>query len=336
MNTPASVKEVVLDPGAPLPPELLLGDEPWVSRGYVSNWPLVQKAQDYREVAGYLKSFDAGHNVSAFLGEPKDRGRFFYNDAMDGFNFIQVETGLSKVLEKLSQLIDEAEPAALYVGSTNVDRWLPGLRAANDVAIPSAWSPLVSLWLGNRSRVAAHFDFPRNLACCVFGRRRFTLFPPEQVENLYIGPWDLTPAGQPISLVDFHAPDLQAYPRFEEAWQHAFTAQLEPGDVLFMPGMWWHHVESLAPINGLINYWWSETPAYLGSPVDALTHALMSIKSLPVAQRQAWRALFDHYVFSDDPNALTHIPESQRGRMGKTDETMARRLRAELTNHLKR
>ena len=42
----------------------------------------------------------------------------------------------------------------------------------------------------------------------VAGRRRFTLFPPEQVANLYIGPLDLTPAGQPVSLVDQAQPDL--------------------------------------------------------------------------------------------------------------------------------
>ena len=96
-----------------------------------------------------------------------------------------------------------------------------------------------------------------------------------------MGPWDLTPAGQPISLVDMHQPDLDQFPRFSQAWAQAQVAELNPGDAIYMPGMWWHQVESLSAINGLINYWWSETPTVFGAPMDAFNHALLSIKQLP-------------------------------------------------------
>ena len=168
------------------------------------------------------------------------------------------------------------------------------------------------------------------------GRRRFTVFPPEQVGNLYIGPWDLTPAGQPISLVDFDNPDLERFPRFELAWQSAMTADLEPGDAIYLPGMWWHQVESFAPINGLVNYWWSETPAVYGTPTDAFNHALLSIRSLPPQQREAWRAFFEHYVFAADDAHLEHLPEPNRGRLGALGSNEARQLRSQLTNALKR
>ena len=65
--------------------------------------------------------------------------------------------------------------------------------------------------------------------------RRFTLFAPELVDRLYIGPLDLTPAGQPISLVDLAAPDLARFPRFAEALPQAQVVTLEPGDALFIP-----------------------------------------------------------------------------------------------------
>ena len=89
---------------------------------------------------------------------------------------------------------------------------------------------LASLWIGNRTRTAAHFDLPQNIACVISGRRRFTVFPIGQLPNLYVGPLDFTPAGQAISLVDFHAPDFERYPRFREALRHAQVAELEPGD----------------------------------------------------------------------------------------------------------
>ena len=67
-------------------------------------------------------------------------------------------------------------------------------------------TPQTNLWMGSKTNVAAHFDSSDNIACVIHGKRRFTLFPPDQIKNLYIGPLDRTPAGQSISLVDFEKP----------------------------------------------------------------------------------------------------------------------------------
>ncbi len=337
LPTPPPIVEIDVADIADIDPSLLTSDTPWVARGLAKQWRLVDIAAQ-SPVAGleYIKSFYRGRPINAFIAEPDIQGRFFYNDKCDGFNFTQLETTLDRVVNKLTELREEPEPAALYVGSTNVDAWLPGFRDNNDLPLQHL-NPLVSLWIGNRSRVAPHFDFPRNLACCAMGTRRFTLFPPEQIDNLYIGPWDITPAGQPISLVDTAKPDLNRFPRFKTAWQHAQVAQLQPGDVIYIPGMWWHQVEATDDINVLVNYWWTETPAVMGTPVDAFNHALLSIKSLPPQQKAAWRKFFDHYIFADEPEqSVAHIPPQQRGRLGVIDDTTARRLRAELTNRLKR
>jgi hypothetical protein len=140
---------------------------------------------------------------------------------------------------------------------------------------------------------------------------RFTLFPPDQLANLYIGPTDFTPAGQAISLVDFHRPDFDKYPKFAEALKNAQVAELEPGDALFIPGMWWHHVEALDDFNFLVNYWWRQTPRYMGDPKDVLRHGLMSLKGLPKAQRKAWAEIFNHYIFNPDDDSLSHIPNER-------------------------
>ena len=119
----------------------------------------------------------------------------------------------------------------------------------------------MSIWIGNRTVATAHFDMTHNLACCMVGRRRFSLFPPEQVHNLYPGPLEPTPGGQVISMVNFDAPDFERFPRFREALAAGQVAEIEPGDVLFYPAMWWHHVQALESFNTMINYWWTTTPA---------------------------------------------------------------------------
>src|SRR3546814_16722548 len=94
-----------------------------------------------------------------------------------------------------------------------------------------------------------------NVACCVAGRRRFTLFPPDQLANLYPGPFELTPAGTPVSMVDPFAPDLDRYPRFAEAGRHTSEAPLTPGDALYLPSLGWHGVESLAQASIPVHHW---------------------------------------------------------------------------------
>ena len=190
--------------------------------------------------------------------------------------------------------------------------------------------------MGSRSRIAAHWDLPDNIACCAVGRRRFTLFPPDQLENLYVGPLHFTPSGQEVSLVDFHNPDFDKHPKFREALKSARVAELEPGDAVFVPSMWWHHVEGLESLNVLINYWWRQSPDYMGTPVNVLKHALLTIRDLPAEQRRAWHDIFQYYVFDADDSTFEHIPERAQGPLGPINEQTARMLRAELLKKLNR
>ncbi len=332
-----AIKEVQLTPGIAPSAELFLSDTPWIARGYVTDWPIVKASLNSAQSAlSYLAGFYKGRPVNAFLAESESNGRFFYNDEVTGFNFVQVSTQLTQVFEKLLTFSQSNEKTpSLYVGSTQTSAWLPGFNEVHTLPFELP-NPMTSLWIGNESRVAAHFDFPRNIACCVIGERRFTVFPPEQVENLYVGPWDLTPGGQPISMVDFHNIDYEKYPKFRTAEECSQTATLQPGDVIYLPNMWWHQVEALSPINGLVNFWWQETAGVYGSPTEALKHAFLSIRSLPLHQRQALKAMFDHYVFAETNEHLKHLPEGSWGRLGEVSDTLARQLRAELTNSLKR
>ncbi len=318
-----------------IPEDVLCSSEPVILKGLVAHWPLVEAGQKSVDTADkYIRQFYTGMPVMAYCGEPDIKGRIFYNEDLTGFNYEAINLRLDALLDKLLQHLDNELPPTFYVGSTLIDNWLPGFRAKNDLNIAD-YNPLVSIWIGNRSRIPAHYDFPDNIACCVVGRRRFTLFPPEQLPNLYVGPLDFTPAGQSVSLVDFHNPDYERFPLFRQAVKAAQVAELDAGDALFIPSMWWHHVESLESYNVLVNYWWRRTPAFLGSPTNVLNHALLSIRSLPEAQRRAWQGIFEHYIFGGD-DAVAHIPEKSRGILSPMNEQLARQLRAQLLNKLNR
>lgn len=315
---------------------LLCSTQPRVLRGLVAHWPAVQAAlQSPPAAADHLRQFYRGEPVVAWFGAPDINGRFFYNDAFSGFNFRVERLGLAHVLDQLAACADQQPAPAIYVGSTTVDSCLPGFRAHNDLPFGSR-EPLASVWIGNRTRIAAHQDVPDNLACVVAGRRRFTLFPPEQVANLYVGPLDFTPAGQAISLVDFARPDFDRYPRFAQALAHAQVVELDPGDALFIPSLWWHHVEALEPLNVLVNYWWRRSPAYMDSPMNALMLAIMSVRELPEHERRAWQQMFAHYIFEADEQTAQHVPEHARGVLSPMDANATRSLRARLLKRLNR
>lgn len=329
---PAS-RDVSDEEAARLPAEVLQSTQPVLLRGLVRHWPLVQAAtRSDADFCRYLRGFGAQTRLALWRGAPDIGGRFFYNDDLTGFNFRREVGSFGALLDELLAGTGDA----VYLGSTEMDTAFPGLRPENDLPALAGFDPLVSLWLGNRMQVAPHFDLPDNIACVVAGRRRFTLFPPDQVANLYIGPLDLTPAGQPISLVDHARPDLARFPRYAQALAQARVFDLLPGDVLFIPSQWWHGVESLAPVSALVNFWWRQSPAFMDTPLNTLMMALLSLRDLPPAQRDAWRVLFDHYIFDADDQTAAHIPPAARGVLAPMTDSNARQLRSMLLNRLNR
>lgn len=317
--------------------EILGSPRPLVLRGLVDGWPMTDAGRrSHAEAMAYLKRFDRSQApVTVMVAPPEARGRFAYDDDVIGLNSRQEQVPLQVVLDTLLKYAGQADAPGIYVASATIDTWLPGFRAENAIDL-GVRDPLASFWIGNRTVASAHQDLPDNLACVVAGRRRATLFPPGQLRNLHVGPLDLTPAGQPISLVDFSAPDLERFPRFAEAMAHAQVAELGAGDALFIPSLWWHHMEALEDFNMLVNYWWRQSPAWMDTPMDALMHAILCVRDLPPTQREAWKEIFRHYVFDADESTASHIPEAARGVLSPLDEARARRLRARLLQRLNR
>lgn len=319
--------------------ELVAAEQPALLKGLVRDWPLAQVSSP-QEAVIYLKSFYQGRPVVAFIARPELKGRFSYTPDATRLDFQSERGPLDDYLGRVMAHLGDANAPSIYIGSTDVDLYLPGFRAANDLVLNhpmfAASPPMVGAWIGNRTTALAHHDMSHNVACVTVGRRRFTLFPPEQVENLYPGPLEPTPGGQVVTMADIQAPDYERFPKLREALAAAQVAEMEPGDALFYPAMWWHQVEALESFNVMINYWWNTTPAYMDSPQNTLLHALLSLRDRPEQEKRAWRAMFDYYVFGPAGKAAAHLPESARGNLAPLDEDMARRLRARLLQRLNR
>jgi Cupin-like domain len=308
---------------------------PFVIRGLAGDWPLVKAGLEGTAAARhYLLTYARDRAFTVHIGEPRAGDRLFYDESM-GMNFRTGRAALAEIFAGLESNEARRDAPAIYLSSVDMKDYFEGLREANRVDLGER-SPIESIWIGNRTRIAAHNDVPSNLACCAVGRRRFTLFPPEQFVNLYLGPLDFTPAGRPVSMVDLLNPDFDAYPRFREALNTAQVAELGPGDAIFIPPLWWHHVEALEPFNVLVNYWWRDAPPYLGNPQDALHLALLAIRDLPDNQKAFWRDMFDHYVFGEPEIARAHVPPGARGILAPLDADHAGRLRANLLRSLSR
>jgi len=289
--------------------------QPFIVRGLVKNWPLVQAGlRSGDDARSYLKGKALSRPFVASVGPKGVDGRIFYNDDMS-VNTVTRPATLPVIFSKMSEAEQSEDPAIIYLGSVVIKEFFRGLAEETSIDLPSQ-NAHGRIWIGTKSRIAAHNDYSDNLACVAVGHRRFTIFPPEEYKNLYMGPMDNTPAGRAISMVDFHNPDFDKYPRFKNALKSAMTATLNPGDAIFIPAMWWHHVEGLDLFNVLVNFWWKETPVHFGAAQNVLNHAMMSIRDLPPHEKAHWKSLFEHYIFDNDPEVTQHLPKNGQGILG--------------------
>ncbi|RZJ09015.1 MAG: cupin-like domain-containing protein [Rubrivivax sp.] len=319
--------------------EVLPGYEPVVLRGVAAHWPLVAHGRAGLEPClQYLMGFDGGKPVDAILAKPDPTRAFSYKPDLAGFNFSHDKRPYAALFEQLWRYSHFPEPPALAAQSALVSEALPGLEQANALPLLDV-TVAPRIWIGNRATVPAHFDDSHNIAAVAAGRRRFTLLPPQCAPLLYLGPPDYAPTPAPMSVVpDLHRADPAQFPCVHEALQQAVVAELEPGDALYIPPLWFHQVEALAPhLNILMNYWWRPDAAP-GRADDlhmaAMRLAMLALRHLPDGEREGWRALFGHYVFGARGEGLAHIPEGQHHLFGELDAAADAAVRKDVKDRL--
>ena len=159
---------------------------PFVVRKLVADWPLVKAGlQSPRAARTYLLDRARDVPFAVSIGQPGHDGRMFYDAAM-AMNFQMARGRLTDIFGGFDDNEGRADAPTVYLASIDVPGHFDEVDSENRVEL-GARQAVASLWIGTPTRIAAHNDFPDNLACCVAGRRRFTLFPPGQFRNLYLG-----------------------------------------------------------------------------------------------------------------------------------------------------
>ncbi|MBJ7437510.1 MAG: cupin-like domain-containing protein [Sphingopyxis sp.] len=310
---------------APAPADfaaLVASETPVVIKGLFDDWvALAAGRQSPGRLNAYLAGMDRGAAVPVMEAPARAGGRFAYRADMREFTFTKRSAPLRETLARIEGLIGQENAPTVAIQMLPLADALAEFVRQNPMPLlPPEVGP--KLWLGGGVKTQTHNDRDHNLACVIAGRRRFTLFPPDQVANLYIGPLDNPP---PLSLVDPENPDHDRFPLFREAMASARVALLEPGDAIFIPKYWWHHVASLDPYNAMVNYWWGDTAQGIEKPNDLFLAALLALKRLPPGERAYWHAMFETHVFSDAEVSAGHIPAALRGALGdlRADERTA-------------
>lgn len=314
--------------------EIVPRDRPAVIRGLVEHWPIVQASvRSSQALYDYIRARDLGHPIKIMVGQPEIKGLYFYRDDLSGLNFEHAHQPFHATLAGILSWMNRPNPPAIYTGATSVLENFRDFTRENALPILDRQAK-PRICLGNAVTAATHYDNNDGINCVVAGRKRFTFFPPDQLPNLYVGPLDLSPGGAPTSLVKVSSPDLERYPRFAEALAAAEVVDLEPGDAVFIPNLWWRNVESLEPLNVSVSYWWFDGSRGGADPFAALALGLLAISPLPESRRKLWRDMFDHYVFRTHGDPAPYLPPDRRGVLGPLSPELESYMRTELIRSL--
>ena len=191
--------------------------------------------------------------------------QFNYSDAtasQQSGNYTQTTMGFADAVEAV---LAAGETEHLYIMQQSVEAVCPELL--DHIVIPqwlAAEEPAIHFWIGKQTTTPLHFDFTENLFAQVHGSKRFILFSPQDTDSLY--PFSLAAAMPHLSHVDASAPDLARFPAFAKAM--ALEADLQAGDVLYLPPFWWHQV--IAPAFSIsVNFWWKPSLAAIFAAPNA-------------------------------------------------------------------
>ena len=264
MGRPSSIITTTVSSSASTEPsdrqQLLLADciaknEPILLRGVLSDWTPTKRWHDDE----YLRATepdavleprraDVASGRTSTQGDPYEREK---------------PIGWPALVDAVAEAARKQENAPLYAAQVRVRTSLPHLFADTRpeppcvAALGPVWRNAPSLYYGCGSKTPLHFDLLENVLCVARGRKRVTLWHPEDSEVLY--PAD--DGAATFSRADVYAPDLDAFPLLSEGLQRGAQVEVHAGDALYIPCCWWHAVSTPRGECSMSVSYWAQQPA---------------------------------------------------------------------------
>jgi hypothetical protein len=173
-------------------------------------------------------------------------------------NFSASKVGMMKIVDGVSDLhsykVQSTKNIDTYTAVASPIEFLEG-NVQNDYECPEYCKNGSHL----RSRIfiapkdsatALHRDIPENIYVLVKGKKKIQLFSP--ITNMY--PNHIFSKHPNFSKIDLANPDYIKFPKLRVA--KPLIAELNAGDTLYIPSMWWHYVKNETDAIAL-NFWWS-------------------------------------------------------------------------------
>jgi len=136
---------------------------------------------------------------------------------------------------------------------------------------------------GKGVQLWTHYDIMDNILCQITGEKRVVLYPPSEYGNLYV-------EGSTSRVIDIDKPDYARYPKFRLAQTKSMELTLYPGDVLFIPAMWFHNVTATtASIS--VNIFWKHLDDALYDPKD--TYGNKDLPCMVIARQRLMKEIPD-------------------------------------------
>jgi len=238
-------------------------DEPRVLTGCLEGWELyrsLRAKQGHAEKLAVLRSLYGDSPMRYFAQPPGSEGTCHYGEDLRNPNALPGSidgASFSAFAEQMLSALEGGSGEYIYSQSMPVE---PGS------ALHRAMEPNVlyflreqdvrpRIWVGSNGNVTSlHYDEFANFICMAEGTKRVTMFPPEALRDMYHMPFDRMMGDAQGSAVRLMRPDLERFPRFRDAMRQAQVAVVNPGEVLLIPPLWWHHVESFG-LNVMVNNW---------------------------------------------------------------------------------
>lgn len=215
---------------------------PVIIHGLISDWPAYRKWN-----IEYLKSTIGDRDINVECGRLLSEG--FYTKKMKADRFF----------ESINNTKQDSTNSYYYFAQQRLDQFPELMCDINEIELYSSRSKAFDMiWIGPKGTITPlHFDRGNNLLAQVIGRKRVTLFPPEN--SVYLYARDENDSYSNFSNIDLMSPDYNKYPHFRYA--QPIECEIKSNDTLYIPKGWWHFVESEETSISL-NFFWQSTHIY--------------------------------------------------------------------------